>query len=124
MLMNLNEFIFLTEGLLKIPPVLSQDIKDFGLEVLVIRTINQLKRHIVKNDILYKSIPNTFYPEDVEFLMKEVQELCKELEEFTPVREAPDDQTNEWSKTVSLPRTRFPGYDKQPTLLFKGFKTY
>jgi hypothetical protein len=74
--MNLNEFIFLTEGLLKIPPVLSQDIKDFGLEVLVIRTINQLKRHIVKNDILYKSIPNTFYPEDVEFLMKEVQELC------------------------------------------------
>ena len=55
MLMNLNEFIWLTEGLLKIPPVLSQQVKDFGLEVLVIKTINQLKRQIVKNDILYKT---------------------------------------------------------------------
>ena len=72
--MNLNEFIWLTEGLLKIPPVLSQDIKDFGLEVLVIKTINQLKRQIVKNDKLFKSIPDTFYPEDTEFLMAEVQE--------------------------------------------------
>lgn len=30
--MNLNEFIFLTEGLLRIPPVLSQQVKDFGYQ--------------------------------------------------------------------------------------------
>lgn len=109
--MNLNEFIFLTEGLLKIPPVLSQDIKDFGLEVLIVKTINQLKRHIVKNDILYKSIPDTFYLKDLEFLMKEVEVACKKLEKFTPVRDAPNDQTNEWLEIVSLPKTRFTGYD-------------
>lgn len=116
------EFIWLNEGLLKIPPVLSQDIKDFGLEVLVIKTINQLKRHIVKTDILYKSIPDTFYPEDLEFLMKEVQELCKELEKYTPVRDAPDGQTNEWSKSTSLPRTRFPGYDNNQPYYLKALK--
>lgn len=120
--MNLNEFIWLNEGLLKIPPVLSQQIKDFGLEVLVKKTINQLKQQIIKTDRLYKSIPDSFYPEHLQFLITEVQELCKELREFTPVREPPDGEINEWSKSISLPRTRFPRYLNGRAGYFRALK--
>lgn len=113
--MNLNEFIFLTEGLLKIPPVLSQDIKDFGLEVLAKETLNKLKHFILNNEQHLKSLPDSFDPKDVEFLIKEILEVCKELESYTPMREPVDEDNNEWKNSVYLglkPYIRYASVDK------------
>jgi hypothetical protein len=115
--LNFEQFLF--EGLLKVPPVLSQDIKDYGLGVVIWEAVNKLKYHITKNEQLLSSIPDTFNPKHVEFLTKETLDLCKQLEPYTPVREPSDEnQKNEWEEEIYLGRRyqRYVNVDR-PTVI-------
>lgn len=109
--MNLNEFIFLTEGLLKIPPVLSQEIKDHGLNVLIQHTLKRTKAKIKNIEYNLNTLRDGFDQEQVEELIEYTNQLIKLLENKVPVREPVDDSMpNKWKLTRRIPPTREDNY--------------